>query len=374
MPKKLKRYYARCYEGEELLRAGEVGLAVADVVGGGVDGDDDGAVGVGGAAGGGVVGEEILSAELAVDAVEDGAELLGCVGVEHGAAGGVGHGFEGVFAGGVAAAFVFHRADDDGVEERAGDDGFLASGVEVGGAGGFAGVGNEDDDAAAVGAAARQRARTEKHGVVNRSAGTGGNFANGGLQLGDVIGKGSELGDVFVDREDGQAIAWPQHLADEVGSGFLLEADLLVRAEAGINHDGEVQRLGGFRLELVDFLLDAFFKQLEGFLGEVGGGAVLIVEDADENVDEVDVDADAAALGGGVLRIVSGGRRRGLDDFSRLAVGSRRGGNSGSGSRSRVRLGSRVGGGGGLGFLRPRRAVGLSLTEGDPSEKQRWDG
>src|SRR5712671_5543473 len=114
MPKKLKRYYDRCYEGEELLRASEVGLAVADVVGGGVDGDYDGAVGVGGAAGIGIVGEEIL-----------GAEFLGRVGIEHGAAGGVGHGFEGVFTGGVAAAFVFHRADDDGVEERAGEDGFL---------------------------------------------------------------------------------------------------------------------------------------------------------------------------------------------------------------------------------------------------------
>src|SRR5216683_6327942 len=106
MLNKLNRYCGRCYKGEELLRAGEVGLAVADVVGGGVDGDYDGAVGVGGAAGGGVVGEEILGAEFAVDAVEDGAEFLGSVGVEHGAAGGVGHGFEGVFTGGVATAFV----------------------------------------------------------------------------------------------------------------------------------------------------------------------------------------------------------------------------------------------------------------------------
>src|SRR6266849_8408747 len=122
MPKKLKRYYDRCYEGEELLRASEVGLAMADVVGGGVDGDDDGAVSVGGAAGVGVVGEKILGAQLAVDVVEDGAEFLGRVGVEHGAAGCVGHGFEGVLAGGVATAFVFHRADDDGVEERAGED------------------------------------------------------------------------------------------------------------------------------------------------------------------------------------------------------------------------------------------------------------
>ena len=36
----------------------------------GVDGDDDGAVGVGGAAGIGVVGGEILGAEFAVDGVE----------------------------------------------------------------------------------------------------------------------------------------------------------------------------------------------------------------------------------------------------------------------------------------------------------------
>jgi len=68
--------------------------------------------------------------------IEDGAEFLGRVGIEHGAAGGVGHSFEGVFTGGVAAA-RFHRADDDGVEERVGADGFLAGGVKVGRAGGF---------------------------------------------------------------------------------------------------------------------------------------------------------------------------------------------------------------------------------------------
>src|SRR5216683_6148965 len=202
MPKKLKRYYDRCYEGEELLRASEVGLAVADVVGGGVDGDYDGAVGVGGAAGIGIVGEEILGAEFAVDAVEDGAEFLGSVGVEHGAAGGVGHGFEGVFTGGVAAVFVFHGADDDGVKERAGEDGFLASGVEVGGAGGFTGVGDQDDDAAAVVSPALERARTEEHGVVNRSAGAGGHLANRRLQFGDIIRKPCELPHVFIDREN----------------------------------------------------------------------------------------------------------------------------------------------------------------------------
>src|SRR5438309_1438320 len=114
MPKKRSVATGRCYKSEDLLGAGEVGLAVADVVGGGIDGDNDGAVGVGGAAGGGIVGEEILGAEFAVDAIEDGAQLLGRIGIEHGAAGGVGHSFEGVFTGRVAAAFVFHRADNDG--------------------------------------------------------------------------------------------------------------------------------------------------------------------------------------------------------------------------------------------------------------------
>src|SRR5712664_1795927 len=243
MPKKLKRYYDRCYEGEELLRASEVGLAVADVVGGGVDGDYDGAVGVGGAAGIGIVGEEILGAEFAVDAIEDGAEFLGRVGIEHGAAGGVGHGFEGVFTGGVAAAFVFHRADNDGVKERVGAHGFLASRVEIGATRGFARVGHQDDDAAAFVPTALKGARTEKHGVVNRSARASRNPANRRLQLGDVIRKRRELRDVFIESEDGQAVTGAQHLADEVGGGFLLEADLLVGAQAGVDHDRQVQRL-----------------------------------------------------------------------------------------------------------------------------------
>src|SRR5260370_21430705 len=147
---------------EELLGGGEVGLAVADVVGGGVDRDDDGTVDVGGAARIGIVSEEILGAEFAVNAIEDGAEFLRRVGIEHGAAGGVGHGFEGVFTGGVAAVFVFHGADDDGVKERVGEDGGLAGGVEGGGAGGFTGVGDQVDDAGAGGSPPMGRARRQR--------------------------------------------------------------------------------------------------------------------------------------------------------------------------------------------------------------------
>src|SRR5260370_25959064 len=99
---------------EELLGGGEVGLAVADVVGGGVDRDEDGTVGVGGAARIGIVSEEILGAEFAVNAIEDGAEFLRRVGVEHGAPGGVGHGFKGVVTGGLVGAFRFSRGGCQG--------------------------------------------------------------------------------------------------------------------------------------------------------------------------------------------------------------------------------------------------------------------
>src|SRR5260370_33247822 len=143
-----------------LFRASEVGPAVAGLIAGRINRDDDRAVGVGGTARSRVVGKEILRAELTVDAIEDGAEFLGRVGKKHGAAGGVGHGFEGVFAGGVAAAFVFHRADDDSVKKSVGEYRFFARRVEGCAAGGFPPLGGPEDDAAAGVAAALGTART----------------------------------------------------------------------------------------------------------------------------------------------------------------------------------------------------------------------
>src|SRR5258708_10368002 len=98
------------------------------MVGGGVNGDDDGAVGVGGAARVGIVGEKVLGAEFAVDAVEHGAEFLRRIGIEHGAAGRVGHGFKGVFTGGVAASFDFPLPANDRVMRRVGSEGILPDG------------------------------------------------------------------------------------------------------------------------------------------------------------------------------------------------------------------------------------------------------
>jgi hypothetical protein len=89
-----------------LLRAGEVGFAVADFVG--VQHFYfDAAIGVGRAAGIGIVAQAILRAQLTVDAIEDDVQVLRGVREKDGAAGSVGDGFDGMFPGGVAAALIF---------------------------------------------------------------------------------------------------------------------------------------------------------------------------------------------------------------------------------------------------------------------------
>src|SRR5882724_10280034 len=61
------------------------------------------------------------------------------------------------------------------------------------------------------------------------------------------------------------------------------------------------RRMKSFGFELIDFLRDAFFEELKGFEGKIGRGAIVLVEDADEDVDEIDGDANAATLRGGIL-------------------------------------------------------------------------
>src|SRR5438093_10578034 len=104
-----------------------------------------------------------------------------------------------------------------------------------------------------------------------------------------------------------------------------------------MEHDREVQRLGSFRLELVDLLLHAFFKQLEGLPGKVRRGAIFVVQDADKNIHKIDVDADAATLGSDrVLRVVGGGGRRGQADCYGFAVWSGSGARMRGGTRARL--------------------------------------
>src|SRR6266446_6328474 len=180
-----------------------------------------------------------------------------------------------MLAGGVAAAFVFHRADDDGVKKRVGEDGFLAGRLEVRATGSLARVGNQDDDAAAGISASFEGARSEKHGIVDGCSGAGGHLANRRLQLGNVIRKSCELRHVFIERKNGQAIPRAQHLADKVRGGFLFEADLFVGAQAGIDHDRQVQRLRSFGSNLSIFCSTPSSNNWKASLGRSGAGLFL---------------------------------------------------------------------------------------------------
>src|SRR5712691_1812465 len=288
-----------------LLRAGEIRLAVADLVFPG-DFDFDAAVSVRRPARIGVVAQAVLRAQLAIDAVEDGVELLRGVGKKHRPAHGVGDGFKGMLASGVAAAFVFYRANHDGVEERAGTHRFLARGVEVAAAGGFTGVRHQNDDAAAVFATAPKGARTQQNGVVNRCACAVGEVAHSGLQRGYIVGEAGHLGDVFVDRINRQAIAGTKNLVYEMRGGLLLESNLFVSTKAGVDHQRQIERQLRFGFEDVDFLLGAFFEEPEELAWQVGCWAIVFVEYANQDVHEVDVDANAAPLRTSLLPIVVG--------------------------------------------------------------------
>src|SRR5262252_4216641 len=105
-----------------------------------------------------IVAQAILRAQLTVNAVEDGVELLRGIGIKNGAAGRVRDGLEGVFPGSVAAALALHRADDDGVEKRTRENGLPSGRFEIAARGGFAGVGDQDDDPAVLAGAAVESA------------------------------------------------------------------------------------------------------------------------------------------------------------------------------------------------------------------------
>jgi len=350
-------YRLACTIPRNSLRSGEIGLAVADLVVAGRDFDFDGAVGVGGTARIGIVGKTILGTELPVDAIEDGGEFRQRIRIKHSATGRVGHGFEGMFAGGVASILVFHRANNDRVKEHTGADSLPARGVEVVMAGSFSSVGDENDHAAPVISALGERARGQKHRIVDRSARAIGNPADGVLKGCDIVGETRALRNILIEGKDSQAIPGPDDLADEMGRRFLLKADFFVRAEARVNHQCQVKWQRGFRLEDRDFLLLAFVEELESFARQIRGRPIAFVENADEHADKIDINADATALGRGILGVFLRRWRRRLYNFAGFA--DRRGFRSvrtGVRGRSGIRFG--------LGFLGPGRTIGVFLTEG----------
>ena len=84
-----------------------------------------------------------------------------------------------------------------------------------------------------------------------------------GLQAGDVIAKARHLCDVLANREQRQAVSRLQHLFNKTRRRFFLEIDLFVRAQAGVNHEHQIQGKLRFRLEDFDLLFHTFLIKVE---------------------------------------------------------------------------------------------------------------
>ena len=168
-----------------------------------------------------------------------------------------------MLAGGVAAVLGFHGAHDDGVKKRIGAKGGAARGFKVGAAGCLARVGHQDDDPAAPGRVAPQGFGSQVDRVIQRRAVSRQDAFEGRLQRGHAGSKRGQLRDRIGKFKQRQAVAGTHQFLNETRSGVLLKFEFLHFAQARIDHQGDVQRLLGFRLEDFDFLLLALLRKLQ---------------------------------------------------------------------------------------------------------------
>ena len=91
-------------------------------------------------------------------------------------------------------------------------------------------------------------------------------------------------------------------LLDEMSGGGALCGHADLGAEARVNHERKVERLLSFAFENFNFLRITFFDNLKGFDRQVCGGTIVVIENADENVYEIDLHFDGGATLNGVVR------------------------------------------------------------------------
>jgi len=136
----------------------------------------------------------------------------------------------------------------------------------------FRPVSNQDDDAAAVVSPASERGVNQ--GPQRRKSKCRRQRGSCERPLADPrrYPKTLRAASRFIERENGQTVAGPQHLADKMGGGFLLEADLLVGAQAGVDHDRQVQRLRSLDSNLSIFCSTPSSNSWKASLGRSGAG------------------------------------------------------------------------------------------------------
>src|ERR1039458_7425791 len=120
--------------------------------------------------------------------------------------------------------------------------------------------------------------------------------------------------DINVKADDEGLVLGAQSALEERASDRLFHVEDALLAAAGVDENAEGQREIGFGLEVFDGLGLAVLEQGEVVFGGGGGQGAMFVFDVEEQLDDLDVDLEG--LGGLVLRLGVGVRRRSREILS----------------------------------------------------------
>src|ERR1700687_989858 len=129
-----------------------------------------------------VIANPILRAKLAVNAIENPIEIRGLIREEHSPSGSLGYRLDRMLTRGVPAALVFYRPNPKRIEQGLRLQRCAPGVIEISAAGGFTGVGNQDNHAAPIRVASGKSLRGKQHRVVERCSGVLLDTAHGRLQ------------------------------------------------------------------------------------------------------------------------------------------------------------------------------------------------
>ncbi len=246
----------------------------------------------------GVVSKEILGAEVSEDFVKSLAELVVCSRLENAAAAALGDQLEGILTASVAARIVGDGRHKDGIDSGLGAlDGDVGT-VEFFVRCSVATVCNADDDLAAFTAFELFAGQIE--GVIEGSAGTGLDVADGVLKTLDTASEAGDDVDVVVEGNEGESVvgvAFFEQRAGEAEGRFSFVLEVFGDTCADVEHNDDVEGLGGRPLKDRDLLLDAIVKDLEIFFVEAAEELAVLVSYASEDADQFDVYAKDWVLG-----------------------------------------------------------------------------
>ncbi len=213
-----------------------------------------------------------------------------------------------VFAGCFTAAFAFDGPDNDRIEQRVGSNGCAARIFEFRVARGLAGIGDQHDGAAPP-TGRRLTAFDPSTSASYIEVPLPGSMRfNPACSCGTSLEKSASSRDVFGKLKNAERVTRTNDLPDKMGGGVRLDFRVLECAHAGIDHQGEIERAIGLRLEALDFLRHAFLGKLEGVLREIGDWLAVRIDHAHENADKIRLHANYAGAPLLVLRNGGAGR------------------------------------------------------------------